>query len=134
MIDNESRQNLVKYRIEQAHITSLEASVLIENELLRGAVNRIYYSMFYMLQALSLKYRFETSKHAQLIGWFNKTFINPGLIEVRFSKIVTKAYNLRTKGDYASIYLPDKEEIELMFAEMKDFIKRIEVFIEEPEH
>lgn len=82
MIDEESRINLIAYRIEQALSTSQEARILLKNDLLRGAVNRIYYSMFYMLQALSLKHQFESSKHAQLIGWFNKNFIHTGIIEI----------------------------------------------------
>ena len=39
------------------------------------AVNRIYYGLYYAVTALAIKHRFETSKHLQLIGWFNKEFI-----------------------------------------------------------
>jgi len=49
------------------------------------AVNRIYYGLFYIITALSLKYEFSTSKHQQLIGWFNKTFIKSEI----FSKNLT---------------------------------------------
>ncbi len=98
--------------------------------MLRGSMNRIYYSMFYMLQALSLKYQFESSKHAQLLGWFNKTFIHTKKIEVKFSKILTKGYNLRTKGDYATIYDLDKQELLQMFGEMNEFVREIERFLE----
>jgi len=47
--------------------------VLIDNNRFRSAVNRIYYGMFYPLMALGLANHFETSKHGQLIGWFNKS-------------------------------------------------------------
>lgn len=130
MIDEESRINLIAYRIEQALSTSQEARILLENDLLRGAVNRIYYSMFYMLQALSLKHQFESSKHAQLIGWFNKNFIHTGIIEIKFSKIITRAYNMRTKGDYATVFVPEKEEILMMYEEMEDFIQRVMTILE----
>ncbi|MCX6268991.1 MAG: hypothetical protein NTW16_16835 [Bacteroidetes bacterium] len=73
---------------------------------------------------------FESSKHAQLLGWFNKTFIHPEKIEVKFSKILTKGYNLRTKGDYATIYDLDKQELLQMFGEMTEFIREIEQFLE----
>jgi uncharacterized protein (UPF0332 family) len=126
MIDNDSRAQLIAYRVEQAKSTAQEAEFLLNNDMLRGSMNRIYYSMFYMLQALSLKYQFESSKHTQLLGWFNKTFIHTEIIEVRFSKIITKGYNLRTKGDYATIYDLDKQELLQMFGEMKEFIQEIE--------
>jgi uncharacterized protein (UPF0332 family) len=131
MIDEESRIQLISYRIEQAKSTVREAEYIMNNDMLRGAMNRIYYSMFYMLQALSLKFQFESSKHAQLLGWFNKTFIHSGKIDVRFSKIITKGYNLRTQGDYATIYSLDKQELREMYVEMTEFIEEIERFLEQ---
>jgi uncharacterized protein (UPF0332 family) len=130
MIDDDSRAQLIAYRVEQAKSTAQEAEVLLNNDMLRGSMNRIYYSMFYMLQALSLKYQFESSKHAQLLGWFNKTFVHTKKIEVKFSKILTKGYNLRTKGDYATIYDLDKQELLQMFGEMTEFINEIERFLD----
>ena len=47
-------------------IPPLSLQLLIENDRLRAAVNRIYYGMFYSLLALGLAYQFETSKHNQL--------------------------------------------------------------------
>jgi len=129
MIDDDSRAQLISYREEQAKSTAMEAEFLLNNDMLRGSMNRIYYSMFYMLQALSLKYQFESSKHSQLLGWFNKTFIHTGKIDVKFSKIITKGYNLRTKGDYATIYDLDKQELLQMFEEMTEFIQEIERFL-----
>lgn len=132
MIDEDSRTQLISYRVEQAKSTAKEAEFLLNNDMLRGSMNRIYYSMFYMLQALSLKYQFESSKHTQLLGWFNKTFINTGKIEVKFSKIITKGYNLRTKGDYATIYDLDKQELLQIFGEMTEFLREIERFLKMP--
>jgi uncharacterized protein (UPF0332 family) len=129
MIDEESRNQLIAHRVAQAKSTALEAEFLLNNEMLRGSMNRIYYSMFYMLQALSLKYQFESSKHTQLLGWFNKTFIHTGKIDVKFSKIITKAYNLRTKGDYATVYNLDKQELLQLFGEMTELISEIERFL-----
>jgi len=128
-MDDDSRRQLISYRVEQAKSTSKEAEYLLNNDMLRGAMNRIYYSMFYMLQALSLEYHFESSKHAQLIGWFNKTFIHTGKIDVRISKIITKGYNLRSKGDYATVYNLDKQELLQMFEEMNFFINEIELYL-----
>jgi len=54
--------------------------------------------MFYSLMALGLKCEFETSKHAQLIGWFNKAFIHEGLIDSKYGKIITKAFNQDKRG------------------------------------
>lgn len=104
--------------------------LLIENDKLAAAVNRIYYGIFYSLLALGLKYDFETSKHLQLIGWFNKEFIRSNRIEVEYGKVLRKAYENRTSGDYDAFYEFEKEDVSKLFEEMKGFIKRIERFVE----
>ena len=108
----------------------LKMFLLLDNDRLRAAVNRIYYGMFYSLLALGLAYEFETSKHQQLLGWFNKDFIHKGLIDSKFGKIINKAANRRTKGDYESFVDFEKQIIIEMFSEMKEFISEIELFLE----
>lgn len=123
------QKELIKYRLEEAKETIQDVQLLIENDRLRAAVNRIYYGMFYALLALGLAYKFETSKHQQLLGWFNKNFIYEGLIDSKFGKILNKASNRRTKGDYESYVEFDKDIILEMFDEMKEFIIEIERFL-----
>jgi len=66
MITENDRESLIEYRLNQAI-----SKFLVDSEKLIIAVNRIYYGMYYALTALALKNKFETSKHGQLIGWFN---------------------------------------------------------------
>jgi uncharacterized protein (UPF0332 family) len=128
-LDDQERLDLVKYRLEEAKDTQSDVELLISNDRFRAAVNRIYYSMFYSLLALGLKYEYESSKHAQLIGWFNKTFIHSGLIDLKYGRIITKAFNRRTKGDYDSFVIFDLETVNEMYDEMKDFNNAIERFL-----
>lgn len=121
-IKKEDRKNLVRYRMEQAEETVEDVRLLIENKRFRSAVNRIYYGMFYSLLAMGLEYKFQTSKHTQLIGWFNKNFVHEGIIERKYGKILNKAFNRRTQGDY-DIYVEfDEDTVREMFEEMQDFI------------
>ncbi|MEI6752517.1 MAG: HEPN domain-containing protein [Paludibacter sp.] len=128
-IDDNQRIELIKYRLLEATETIQDVQLLLDNDRLRAAINRIYYGMFYSLLALGLAYEFETSKHQQLIGWFNKNFINEGLIETKYGKIINKASNRRTQGDYDSFVDFEKEIVLEMFDEMKEFIFKIEQFI-----
>ena len=128
-IKNSDRENLIRYRLKQADETISDVQLLVENGRLRSAVNRIYYGMFYSLLALGYANKFETSKHAQLIGWFNRNFIQTGLIDSKYGKIVNKAFNRRTKGDYDSYIEFDKEIVVEMFSEMKDFILAIKLHL-----
>lgn len=124
-ISEKEKDALISYRLEQADETINDVELLISNNRYRSAVNRIYYGMFYSLLAMGLAYNFETSKHSQLIGWFNKTFISTSIIEKDYGRIITKAFSRRTKGDY-DIYVSFEKDLMIeMFDDMKKFITRI---------
>jgi uncharacterized protein (UPF0332 family) len=129
MISKGDREILIKYRLDQAKQAIDEVGKLIEMDLLNVAVNRIYYGIFYCLTALALKYEFASSKHAQLIGWFNQTFIKTGQIEVKYGKIIRDAYKNRSDGDYAPFISFSKEDVQEMQADMIDFIERMNSFL-----
>ena len=67
LTDNE-RQALIEHRISQTINLIDEVQFLIDNDKLSNAVNRIYYGMFYVLNALALKHKYSTKKHQQLIA------------------------------------------------------------------
>lgn len=124
------KDDLIKYRVEQAEKTIQEVSLLITNGLYKTAVNRIYYGMFYMLLALALKHNFKTSKHRQLIGWFNQKFIKPGTIDTKYGKIINHAYENRSDSDYGIFVEFTKEEVEEMHEEMKTFVDELKKYIQ----
>jgi uncharacterized protein (UPF0332 family) len=99
-LEEQERQDLIVYRLEQAEETIVDVALLLAKDRFRSAVNRIYYGIFYALVALGVANHFETSKHAKLIGWFNQHFIHGGLMDAKYGKLVNKAFNRRTKGDY----------------------------------
>jgi len=129
--DNKDKSNLLKYRLQQAKDTIEVVDILIINKKYSAAVNRIYYGIFYSLLALALKFDFESSKHQQLIGWFNKEFIQTGKVEKNYGRVLRKAYENRTTGDYDTFIEFEKNDVVQLFEEMKQFIVRIEKLLRE---
>ena len=125
MINENDRQSLIDYRLRQATDTIDLANFLVTSEKYVIAVNRIYYGMYYALTALALKNGFETSKHGQLIGWFNREYISTKRLDPQFGKILRNAFQNRTKGDYDAFIDFSRNEVELMLVEMTDFINEI---------
>ncbi|MCX6270444.1 MAG: HEPN domain-containing protein [Bacteroidetes bacterium] len=119
------KSELIRYRIEMAESTLQEAEYLIDANMLRGASNRIYYSIFYLLLALALKHNFPTSKHGKLLGWFNKEFVHTGKLTTEMNKIVQRAYVKRIQGDYEATDMPVASEILLLLEDAKNFHKII---------
>lgn len=85
-LSEQERNQPINYRIKQAKDTNEVVALLIENNQLQTAVNRIYYGIFYSVLALALSEKFETSKHHQLIGWFNREFIKTGKIDKKYGE------------------------------------------------
>lgn len=128
-LNEAEKRELILYRLQEAKDTIEDVKLLIDNDRYRASVNRIYYGMFYSLLALGIAYDYETSKHQQLTGWFNKNFIHEGLIDSKYGRIINKASNRRTKGDYESFVEFEKEIILEMFEEMKEFISEINRYL-----
>lgn len=120
------KSELIKYRIERAKETAIVAKRNLDDGFLFDAMNRIYYSIFYIVTALAIKCNFSTSKHQQLLGWFNLTYIKTGKIDTEFYKIYSKAYKYRQKGDYEDFVVFSNDELLEHYQNMLHFILKIE--------
>ncbi len=90
----EDRKALIEHRIAKADDAVRDVEFLIESKRLLLAVNRIYFGIFYIISALSLKKDFHTSKHQQLIGW--------GCIAYLIVSLWQKSRNPKIDGLYLS--------------------------------
>ena len=120
---------LIEYKINKAKETVKAAKLLIDHNLLSHAENRIYYSIFYIVSALALKYDFSTSKHKILLGWFNKRFVFTGKVSVEIKNIYKDAFENRQESDYEDYKVFEFEEVKTHFERMLKFINEIENLI-----
>ncbi|GAB1454275.1 HEPN domain-containing protein [Draconibacterium sp.] len=127
---DEEKKSLIIYRLRQADEAADSAELLLANYKTAAAINRIYYAVFYCVMALALKSGFNTSKHLQLIGWFNKTYIRTGLIDQEFGRILKDCYEYRKKADYDSFVEFERIDVNLLLNEMKKFLSNIKNYIE----
>ena len=120
---------LIDYRIQRARETVQEAEMALKHSRFNLAENRIYYAMFYMVQALALKHDFSTSKHAQLLGWFNKTFVRTGQIEQALGRQYHSGFEKRQEGDYQDFLTFSKDEVENDLTNVIRFLDAVESLI-----
>lgn len=126
-----NKKALIEYRIEKAKDTIKAAELLMENNLLSHAENRIYYAIFYIVSALALKYDFLTSKHMKLLGWFNKNFVFTGKVSIEMKNIYRDAFENRQESDYEDYKIFEIDEIRTHFNKMKQFVSTVEQLIKE---
>jgi len=128
-MNQKTKKDLINYRRERAFETIKEVDLLISKDMFFAAVNRIYYGMFYIINALSVLDNFSTSSHSQLIGYFNKNYLKTNKIDRKIGKYFSKAFEKRSKGDYKDFVSIEKEEIDEYFGKMKELIKIVDNLI-----
>ncbi len=119
------KSDIIKYRIEKAKSCYTEIDTCLEKGLFHLAENRIYYSLFYSVNALALLKGFSTSKHKQLQGWFNREFVKTGIFPIEFAQIYAIANERRQKGDYDDFVTFTKEEVENDYQNIKKINEKI---------
>ena len=121
----QEKATYIAYRIRRAEESVQEARLLAENAHFAGAMNRIYYAMFYAVSALALAHDFSTASHAQLRGYFNRDFVKTGRVPVELGRAFGLAYDSRTKGDYEDLVHFERDHVFEMLSEAERFIRII---------
>lgn len=126
----EEKRALVKYRLERANESMRAALLLLDNKLFIPAMNRVYYSMFYSVQALLVLDEKAFSKHGQVKAYFNKEFIKSGIFPKEFGKLFNTVFEYRQKFDYVDLLIPEEELISDYITAARRFIDQISSFLD----
>jgi hypothetical protein len=122
----EQLEDLLHYRMEQAHETLREAEILLDGSALRGAINRAYYAMFYALLALLATRRLGTSKHSGALALFDREFVKTGVFPRELSRSLHVAFDRRQTHDYGEMVAVNRQIAEESLADARIFVAAIE--------
>lgn len=90
----------IQLHIEKSEEALAEAKIMLDNNKPEGAVNRSYYSLFYLVQALNFTKGVAAKSHQGTIIQFNKNFIKTGVFEKKYNNTLQKSLDQRLVGDY----------------------------------
>jgi uncharacterized protein (UPF0332 family) len=121
--------DIIKYRRKRAKEALQEAEIMLENNKLSAAVNRIYYAVFYEVLALLLTKGLSASKHSGVRSLFNKEFIKNGIISEEYGDFYNRVFGFRQRADYEDFVEFEHEKVKGWFDSTKDFIIAIELVI-----
>ena len=124
-LDEQSRADLVKYRIERANETMKEAALLANEGYYNAAVNRLYYACFYAVQALLVKNKISTETHAGVKTMLGLHFVAKGLIDKEYGKTFSRLFEIRHSGDYDDFVYNDQSVIDEYTPKAQEFIEKI---------
>lgn len=123
---NQETTDLVKYRLEKARMVLADAKNYISGASLFSTVNRLYYAMFYAVNALLTAKGLSSSKHAGVRSLFHREFINKGLLYKELGRIYTTLFDFRQKGDYQDYVKFEKPQVEAWLAQVEIIISQVE--------
>ena len=124
-------RKLIRYRIERAHEILSDAKVLIDDNRLLSAVNRLYYATFYAIQALLLTKNLSSAKHSGVRSLFQQKFVKEGIIPKELGYFYNQLFKNRQKSDYEDYVHFDKEQVNKWYSLAVNFIKVLSNIIDE---
>lgn len=113
---------LIKHNIEKADDAVIQAEALFNIQQHFGVVNRAYYAIFYAALAILLTKGLGSSKHAGVLSYFDREFVNTKEVDKKWSKVFHDAFDLRSMGDYAKLTKINNIQAERMLQNAKDFV------------
>ena len=128
-MNQEGRQELVKYRIKKARETFNEVNLHVENKLWNTAVNRLYYACYYAVIALLIDKDIKAQTHSGVRQMFGLHFVKSGLIDKESGKFYTDIFDMRQTGDYDDYIDFRKEDVLDLIDPANELISKIEMLL-----
>jgi uncharacterized protein (UPF0332 family) len=121
----EQLHELVRYRLEQASETLAEAVLLRDAGAFRGAINRAYYAMFYVLLGLLATRQLGASKHSGAIALFDREYVKAGIFSPELSRALHRAFKRRQVHDYGEVVRADLSAANESIADAEQFVAAV---------
>lgn len=125
----EERKQYVLHRIGTAYTTLEAAMYLLDGGFVDSAVSRLYYAAFHAVTALLTANQIQAKTHAAIKSQFALHFIKTGMLDPKFSKLLSELFDNRQKGDYGDVTSFDGETVRTYFEPLREMIEQIELKI-----
>lgn len=122
-------KDLARYKLERAREELDTAELLFDNERLKAANNRAYYSIYYSLTAVLCLEPIAFKKHKDMIGYFNKNYVHTDRFPREIGRNISKAAKIRHASDYDEFYIASKEEAKRQIHTASQMIHLVHAFI-----
>ncbi len=122
-------QDLINLRLSQAGESLTEARLLVGRDMRLGAMDRIYFTMFYCACALLATKEFGPSRDGGVAGKFQREFVKTGLIPSEIGDRFKQATHLHHDADLGAKTPPDTERLRELLADAESFLTTTKLFL-----
>ena len=126
---HDNKRDLVKYRLNMATERLQSAKLLLDNGSYKDSIGRSYYAIFTAVRALLAADGIDFSKHTGVISYFQKEYIKTGIFEIKYSKYMSQAFQIRNNTDYADFYIVSHDDTKEQYERAAEFYEVIEDYL-----
>ncbi len=131
--DDKTRLAYTTYRMEQAENALADVELLLANDRLNAAANRMYYACFYATEALLIQNGIKASTHTGVRQMFGLHYVQKGIVDARWGRFLTRAEQMREGADYDFFIQYDKQELQDFFSEAMQYVNIIKNLLNTPQ-
>lgn len=114
-----TREDYINYRISKSKEIFSDAEFLASGQRWNSAVNRLYYSSYYLISALLFSIGITTETHNGVRTKFFLNFIKTGKIDKKSGKLYSNLFRWRQETDYTDFKDFDQETVEPIIEETR---------------
>ena len=120
---------MIDLRLVQADESLIEARTLIEKNMCRGAMNRVYFTMFYCVCALLATKEFSPFGDGDVAAKFHSGFVKTGLVPREIGELFTRATQLHQDTNLGGKAPPDCDRMKQLLDEAVNFLTTTKLFL-----
>ena len=109
--------------LEKAERFITSAEMLAEDGDFDSAASRLYYSMFFIAEALLAVLDLTFSSHRAVISAYGQYYAKTKELDPRFHQALLNAFSQRQLGDYTADSGITREDIETLLIDAHEFLK-----------
>lgn len=121
--------NLINYRINNAKEKLESAKLLLDAGKYRDSIGRSYYAIFTAVRAVLANDKMDFSKHSGVIAYFQKEYIKTGRFDVKYSRYLQMAFQIRNSCDYDDFFIASKQDAEEQYRRALEFYEEIDRYL-----
>ena len=123
------KQELSRYRLEEAERCLRSAKMLFEAEDYKSAANRSYYCAFNAIRSIFALQGKDYQKHSALMTFFRSEYIKTHIFDNKLSDILRDLFYIRNKSDYDAFYVVDRQDISEQIENTEYFLEQIKLYL-----
>jgi len=124
-LSEQSRYDIVVYRLEKAQRTMAQAKDNVPMHYWNLIANRLYYAAYYAVSALLLAHGHSTKTHDGTIRLFSQHFVKTGIIPLENGRFYHQLFERRLTGDYGDSFDLTEEDVMPLFTPTEQLITQV---------